>query len=265
MTLRGVILDLDGTIYHDDNLLPGAADAVSRIRDRDLSVCFFSNNPLHDGAEYVERLQSLGVDAHKGEACSSASVTRKYLDEYHGGDGVFVVGSPSLRERVRATRAELVTEPDSGAVDVLLGSWTDEFHYRDMHDALRVLSDDTTFLGTDPDRTFPDADGNPIPGSGAILRAIAGVVERDPDRILGKPSSVAVDAALDRVGCAPADCLVVGDRLDTDIRMGERAGMTTALVRSGVTDDATLEQSDVIPDYVLDSLADVDRVLDAVC
>ncbi|MBV0923179.1 HAD-IIA family hydrolase [Halomicroarcula limicola] len=262
MTLRGVILDLDGTVYHDDNLLPGAADAVSRIRERGLSICFFSNNPLHDGAEYVDRLRSLGVDAREGEACSSAEVTREYLNENHGGDGVFVVGSPSLRERVRGTSAELVTDP-GGAADVLLASWTDEFHYRDMHDALRVLDGDTAFLGTDPDRTFPDADGNPIPGSGAIIRAVAGVVEREPDRILGKPSSVAVDAALSRVDCAPEECLVVGDRLDTDIRMGERAGMTTALVRSGVSDDAALERSDVTPDYVLDSLADVDDVLDA--
>jgi len=258
MTLRGVLLDLDGTVYHGENPLPGAVEAVTRLRDRDLSLCFFSNNPLHDGEAYVERLQSMGVDARPGEACSSAAVTREYVDANHAGDEVFVIGSEPLRGYVSETAANVVTEPHG--VDVLLGSWTDEFHYRDMVSALRAVDEGTTFLGTDPDVTFPGEDGKPTPGSGAILQAIAGVVERDPDRILGKPSAVAANAALDRLDIPPKECLVVGDRLNTDILLGERAGMQTALVRSGVTDERRLAESDVEPDYVLDSLADIDTV-----
>jgi len=261
MTLRGVVLDLDGTIYHGENPLPGAAAAVDRIRDRELSLCFFSNNPLYDGETYVERLQGMGVDARLGEACSSAVVTREYVDEHHAGDGVFVIGSDPLRETVGGTRAELLSKPSDA--DVLLTSWTDGFHYRDMVDALRAVDDGTTFLGTDPDPTFQDGDGNLVPGSGAITRAVSGVIERDPDRVLGKPSDVAIEAAVDILGCDPTDAMVVGDRLETDIRLGERAGMQTVLVMSGVTDDATLERSDVTPDYVIDSLADIDAILDS--
>ena len=260
MTLRGVLLDLDGTVYHGENPLPGAAEAIARLRERGLSLCFFSNNPLHDGAAYVDRLKSMGIDARPGEACSSAVVTREYLDSEHAGDGVFVIGSTELRGYIAETAANVVTEP--GDADVLLGSWTDEFHYGDMVDALRAVDDETVFLGTDPDTTFPDDDGNPQPGSGAIIGAIAGVIERDPDRVLGKPSEVAAEAALDRLGHPAEDCLVVGDRLNTDIRMGERAGMQTALVRTGVTDERRLAESDVTPDYVIDSLADIDSVLD---
>lgn len=261
MTYDGVILDLDGTVYRGDSLLPGAGAAIDAIRQRNASLCFFSNNPLHDGAEYVERLQGLGIDARDGEACSSLAVTCSYLRDRHEDDRVFLVGSDELRAHVADTSVELVAEPH--AADVLLASWTDAFHYDDMVASLRAIDDETVFLGTDPDRTFPDANGNVFPGSGAILHAIAGVVERDPDRVLGKPSSVAVDAALDRLGCAAADCLVVGDRLDTDIAMGAQAGMTTALVKTGVTDDARLAASDVSPDFVLDSLADIDQVFDA--
>lgn len=260
MTVRGVLLDLDGTIYHGDNTLPGAADAVDRLRERGLSLCFFSNNPLHDGEDYVARLQSLGVDARPGEACSSAVVTREYIDRTHADDDVFVIGSDAIREYVGETDATLVTEPDRA--DVLLGSWTDEFHYRDMTDALRAIDDGTAFLGTDPDPTFPGPDGDPVPGSGAILRAITGVTEREPDHILGKPSDVAIEAAVERLGQDPSDCLVVGDRLETDILLGERAGMETALVRTGVTDEAALARSDVRPDHVIDSLADVDSLLE---
>jgi HAD superfamily hydrolase (TIGR01450 family) len=259
MTLRGVLLDLDGTVYHGENPLPGAADAVSRLRARDFSLCFFSNNPLHDGEAYVDRLQSMGVDARPGEACSSAVVTREYVDTEHAGDDVFLIGSDPLRGYLAETDARVVEAPHDA--DAVVASWTDEFHYRDMVDALRAIDEETAFLGTDPDLTFPDDEGNPTPGSGAILQAIANVVEREPDRVLGKPSAVAAEAALNRLGHAPEECLVVGDRLDTDILLGERAGMQTALVRSGVTDEKRLANSDVTPDYVLDSLADIDTIL----
>jgi len=259
MTLRGVLLDLDGTVYHHDNPLPGAPEAVSRLRDRDLSICFFSNNPLHGATEYVERLQSMGIDARPGEATSSAVVTREYVDSHYAGDDVFVIGSSSIRERIARGDAAVVEEPHDA--DVLLASWTDEFHYSDMVDALRALDTGTVYLGTDPDPTFPGPDGHPVPGTGAILRAITGVTERDPDRVLGKPSDVAIEAALDRLGHDPGEILVVGDRLETDIRLGERAGMETAVVMTGVTDDATLAASDLQPDHVLDSLAEVDSLL----
>ena len=259
MTVRGVLLDLDGTVYHDDNPLPGAPEAVDRLRERELSISFFSNNPLHGGQEYVERLQSLGIDARPGEACSSAVVTREYVDDHHAGDEVFVIGSASIRERIGRGRATVVGEPHDA--DVLLASWTDEFHYDDMIDALRALDAGTVYLGTDPDPTFPGPEGYPVPGTGAILRAITGVTEREPDRVLGKPSDVAIEAALDRLDHDPGDILVVGDRLETDILLGERAGMETALVMTGVTDDEKLAASDVKPDHVLDSLADVDSVL----
>jgi len=108
MTLRGVLLDLDGTVYHDDNPLPGAPEAVGRLRDRDLSLCFFSNNPLYGGEAYVDRLQSMGVDARPGEACSSAVVTREYVDSHHADDDVFVIGSPSIRDRIDSGNADVV-------------------------------------------------------------------------------------------------------------------------------------------------------------
>jgi 4-nitrophenyl phosphatase len=79
--------------------------------------------------------------------------------------------------------------------------------------------------------------------------------------VLGKPSETALDLALDRLGVTPAECLVVGDRLSTDLAMGDRAGMTTVLVRTGVADDGDVRDSDVDPDYVLDGLADIDAVL----
>ena len=100
-----------------------------------------------------------------------------------------------------------------------------------------------------------------VPGSGAIVNAVAGTADREPKKVLGKPSTEAQRAALDSLSASPERCLVVGDRLNTDIALGDRAGMTTVLVRTGVTADADLEGSDVQPDHVIDSLADIDDVL----
>jgi 4-nitrophenyl phosphatase len=128
-------------------------------------------------------------------------------------------------------------------------------------EAAWALEGDVPFVGTDPDMTVPVDEGCTVPGSGAILNAIAGVAGREPDRVMGKPSEEAVRTVREALGCAPEECLVVGDRLDTDIALGERAGMTTVLVLSGVTRRAEVADSAVTPDHVLDSLADLPELL----
>jgi len=259
MTPAGAIVDLDGTVYRGDSLLPGAADAVDRLRTAGLDILFFSNNPTRDGGAYVDRLRDLGVDVRPDEACSAGDVTTRYLERHHRDDAIMLVGSPGLRDQFRRAGLRLTTDP--GETEVLVGSWTREFGYEDMLAALRAVDEDTAFLGSDPDRTVP-AEGDEIPGSGAVVGALAATVGRDPDAVLGKPSEAALEFALDRLGLSPAECLVVGDRLGTDVALGERAGMTTALVLSGVTDADEVARSDVEPDYVLDSLADVGTVLE---
>ncbi|WP_436900671.1 HAD-IIA family hydrolase [Halovenus halobia] len=262
MTVRGAIIDLDGTVYRGKDLCAGAAQGITSIREAGLDLLFFSNNPLKNGDDYVERLTEFGLDVYPGEACSSGVVTTEYLVENHPDDQVFCIGAEGLREQFRAAGLDVTTTPTE--TEVLVASWTSEFNFGDMRDALAAVDDDTPFLGTDPDRTFPMEDGMAVPGSGAIIGSVAAVVGRDPDAILGKPSETALQAALDRLGVDPEECLVVGDRLDTDLRMGDGAGMTTVLVLSGVADRNDIERSDIEPDYVIDSLGEIDSVLAAI-
>lgn len=261
MTVRGAIIDLDGTVYRGDELCAGAANGIEAFRTAGLDILFFSNNPLKDGEDYVRRLTDFGLDVHPGEACSSGVVTTEYLVENHPEDRVFCIGAEGLREQFRAAGLDVTTTPTE--TDVLVASWTSEFDFGDMRDALAAVDDDTPFLGTDPDRTFPMEDGVAVPGSGAIIGSVAAVVGREPDAVLGKPSDTALQAAVDRLGVDPEECLVVGDRLDTDLRMGDGAGMTTVLVLSGVADRADIERSDIDPDYVIDTLGEIDSVLAA--
>lgn len=260
MTVRGAIIDLDGTVYRGGELLDGTQSGIERLREAGLDVLFFSNNPLKDGDAYVKRLSEMGLDVYEGEACSAGVVTTEYLSEHHAGDRIFCIGEEGLRNQF--LEAGLTLTDDPATADVLVASWTPAFDYQDMRDALAAVDEETVFLGTDPDRTFPMENDRVVPGSGSIIGSVASVVGREPDAILGKPSEQALAAATDRLGVDPANSLIVGDRLDTDLRMGDRAGMTTVLVLSGVSSRADIETSDVDPDYVIEGLGEIESVLE---
>lgn len=259
MSLRGAIVDLDGTVYRGNELVEGTQAGIDSLRAAGMDLLFFSNNPLKSGEAYLDRLSNLGLTVDGLQACSSGVVTTEYLADNHPNSTVFCIGDDELRDQFRAADLELTA--DAAETDVLVASWTAEFDYGDMRDALTAVGDETVFVGTDPDRTFPMPDGEEVPGSGAIIGSVAAVVGREPDAILGKPSEAARDAALSRLGVSAEECLVVGDRLDTDLRMGQESGMTTVLVLSGVTDRSDIDDSDVTPDYVIDRLGDIDQVL----
>ena len=259
MTYRGVVLDVDGTVVRGDEPIPGAAEGLDRLSASGLQRLFVSNNPTKRPPAYADRLRRAGFDAHPDEIVTAGTVTTTYLADRHSDDTLFVVGEPALVEQL--TDAGLTVVTDETRADTVVLSIDRSFDYDRLCATLRACDDeDVTLVGTDPDMVIPAAEGD-VPGSGAIINAVAGVVGREPDVVLGKPSTPARRMIRDRLDLPPRDCLVVGDRLDTDIALGERAGMTTALVRTGVTDDRDLERSDVTPDYVLDSLADIGAVL----
>jgi 4-nitrophenyl phosphatase len=258
MTYRGVVLDVDGTVVRGDTPIPGALDALDTLDDAGLRRLFLSNNPTKAPPAYVERFDRAGFAVDADEVMTSGTVTVEYLREHHPDDALFLVGERGFRDQLDAADLSVVGDPtDAEAVVVSIDR---DFHFDRLTAALRALDDDVPFIGTDPDVTIPTDEGL-IPGSGAIIRAVAGVAERDPDRVLGKPDEYAQRLALDYLDLPAEDCLVVGDRLNTDIALGARAGMTTVLVCTGVTDERTLNASDVQPDYVLDSFADIERVL----
>lgn len=259
MDVRGVVIDLDGTVYRGDEAVPGAADAIAELRERGLPIRFVTNNPTRSPEQYAERLAEFGVEATADEVLPAGTVTAEYLAERHADDDVFVIGSSGLREQLHDHGISPVTEPEGA--DVLVTSHTYGFDYEALTNGLWALDDAEYFYGTDPDLTYPDSDGKRYPGSGAITRAVAGVAQREPDLVLGKPSGVMVEQAVEALHCRPEECVVVGDGLDTDIVFGERAGMWTVLVLSGRTREDEVGDREPEPDYVVDSLVDVPGLL----
>ncbi|MFB6280619.1 MAG: HAD-IIA family hydrolase [Haloferacaceae archaeon] len=261
MTIRGAVVDVDGTLVTGDEPIPGAREGFAALADAGVARLLFSNNPTAAPPAYRDRLRAAGFDVAGDEVVTAGTTTVAYLREHHADDALFVVGEAGLRAQLADAGLAIVEDPD--AAGVVVASIDREFDYDRLREALWALSDrDVALVGTDPDMVIPAGD-RPVPGSGAVINAVAGVAGRDPDAVLGKPSPTARRIVRDRLDHPPEACLAVGDRLDTDVALGERAGMTTALVLTGVTDAADVAAADVTPDYVLDSLADVDEVLAA--
>ena len=281
MGVRGVIFDVDGTLVRGNEPITGADTGLAAVERAGLRRLFVSNNPTKPPAAYERRLGRAGITADASDVITAGTVTAAYLTEHHASDEIAVVGESGLVDLLRsaglsvtpvgsgtdAADAASATDRDAGAQldggatpDVLVASVDREFHYETLRESLWLLDDPSvTFVGTDPDVVIPAPEGD-VPGSGAVIDAIANVAGRDP-AILGKPSDMVRTMALDHLNLPAEDVLVVGDRLDTDVALGERAGMTTALVRTGVTDESDLAASPIEPDYVLDSLAELPELL----
>ena len=257
--MRGAIIDLDGTVYVGGVVVDGVDAGLQALREAGYAILFFSNNPVMDETTYVSHLQNMGVDARPGETCSSGTATIEVLTERHPDEAILCLGADSVCEQLRD--AGLVVTDDPDECEVLLASWDPQFNYESMRRALVAADEETPFYGTDPDRTFQVSGDELVPGSGAVIGAVAATIGREPDDIFGKPSTTAQRVALDRLGVPPDECLIIGDRLDTDLEMGRRAGMTTVLVLTGVTDRAAVERASFDPDYIIDDIGDIDQVI----
>ncbi|WP_224446998.1 HAD-IIA family hydrolase [Haloprofundus salilacus] len=261
MEFRGAVLDVDGTVLRGNERIPGATTGLDALDRAGVDRVFFSNNPTKAPPAYADRFARAGIDVSPDEVLTSGTATTAYLEAEHADAALFLVGDPGLEAQF--ADAELTVTDDPVAADAVVVSIDRDFHYDDLVAAMVALEDESVpFLSTDPDMTIPAVDRD-LPGSGAMTHAVSGVSGRSPDATLGKPSAHARRLALDRLGHGADRCLVVGDRLDTDIALGASAGMTTVLVKTGIADDRALADSPIEPDYVLDSFAHIERVLDA--
>jgi len=259
MSYQGVILDVDGTVVHGDEAIPGASEALQAIEQAGCQRVFISNNPTDPPAAYESRFEGAGLAVDREEVFTAGTVTIDYLTAEHADDQLYVIANPGFLDQLAETAIETTADPT--AADALVASLDYEFDYEQLCETVVALQDGTPFIGTDPDILIPQS-GPDVPGSGAIIHAIEGVAEREVDVICGKPSAYARRTVLEYLECPPEECLVVGDRLDTDITLGSDAGMSTAVVKTGITDDERLANSSISPDYVLDSIADIETVLD---
>jgi HAD superfamily hydrolase (TIGR01450 family) len=253
-------LDLDGTIYLGDGLLPGARDLVEGLRERGKVVRFLSNNPTKDPEQYAEKLDGLGLPTPVEEIVNTTVTTTHWLLEHAPGAVVFPIGEEPLKRAFAA--AGIAMSEDPAEIDVVVASYDRTFEYRKLQIAFDAIwfHRRARLIATNPDRFCPFPGGRGEPDCAAIIAAIEACTGATCEANLGKPNPAMLHAALEGVDADLADCVMVGDRLGTDIRMGLDAGMAAALVLTGETtaDDVRALAADERPPIVLDR---IDRLL----
>lgn len=247
----GYIFDLDGTIFLGDALLPTVAETLHALRGLGRQVLFLSNNPTHTRADYTNWLKRLGLEVAPDEIIHSSLVMVNYLKRRMPGARLFVVGeAPLLAELADAGFAMC---EEAGQVDAVIASFDRTFTYHKLQVAFDAIRAGARFFATNGDRYCP-VPGGGQPDAAAMIAAIEACTAQQVEAIVGKPSPYAIEAILDRLHLPPEECIMTGDRLETDIAMGLHAGMATALVLTGATDAAAAEVSPIRPTYVLERL-----------
>ena len=244
----GYILDMDGTVYLGDALLPGARRTIEALRAAGSRVVFLSNKPLETRADYAAKLTRLGVPTSPDEVVNSSWVLTRWLAEVAPGAALFVVGEPPLLAELRAAGFRLTEQPDE--IDFVVASFDRTFDYRKLQTAFDAIRAGARFVATNADRYCPTPEGG-LPDAAAVIGAIEGCTGEQVEVVVGKPSPITVRAILDRLQLPARECIIVGDRLETDIRMGLESGMATAVVLTGVTTPDLLAASEIRPDFVL--------------
>lgn len=252
-----LVCDLDGVIYRGDDVIPGAPEAIARLRAAGVRLLFCTNNSRSTVAEYTNKLGRLGVEIEPEEILTSAAVTAETLAARgFAGKTAIVVGGDGIRGALSDVCISVKEDPSVTVSDLVVVGWDPGFTYDAMRRAATAVRRGATFIATNDDATFPAADGL-WPGAGSILasieRASGGRAE-----VMGKPHAPMMDAVQKRVGDA-GHIAIVGDRLDTDLAGGAERGWTTILVLSGVTTEAQVRDLSPRPDHVIGSIADIDQ------
>ncbi|BEL12704.1 HAD-IIA family hydrolase [Actinoplanes sichuanensis] len=227
-----VIFDLDGVVFLIDKPIPGAADAIDRLRSGGTSIAFATNNASRRAADVAALLTGMGVNAEPAEVLTSAGAAAALLAErLPAGAPVLVVGAEALRAEVRDAGLTPVSALEDGPVAVLQG-YGPEVGWPILAEATLAVGAGATWFATNTDRTLPSPRG-PLPGNGSLVAVLRTALNRDPDVVVGKPQP-----ALFRTAAAESRAerpLAVGDRLDTDIEGAVNAGMDSLLVLTGVS------------------------------
>jgi NagD protein len=258
---RGFIFDLDGTVYRSDTLIPGADTVIRLLRESGRRVVFLSNKPIQTREDYASKLTRLGIPTQPDEVINSTFVMINYLVKNAPQAKLFVVGEAPFVEELK--RAGFTITDDPKEIDYVIVAFDRTFDYRKLNISYQAIKLGARFVATNPDRTCP-VEGGEIPDCAAMIAAIEAVTEKKVEVIVGKPSPYIIQAALEVMGLKPEDCILIGDRLETDIKMGKESGIATGIVLTGVTNEETLKASkgsSVQPDFVFQSIADVQNLL----
>ncbi|XP_038130154.1 glycerol-3-phosphate phosphatase [Cyprinodon tularosa] len=277
-----VLFDCDGVIWRGDQAIPGASQVINLLKERGKKVFFVTNNSTKTRKMYAEKMSAMGFNVTENEVFGTAYCCAAYLKTICKLEGkVYLVGSPAMRQELEAVGiqqtgvgpdhvsgkpidwANVPLDPEVKAVVV---GFDEHFSYTKLNRALQyLLQKDCLFVGTNRDTRLPLEGGKAVPGTGCLLQAVETAAQRQAQTV-GKPNHFMFDCLAAQFGVERERCLMVGDRLDTDIMLGSNCGLKTLLTLTGVStvaeaqkhqESGCAERQGMVPDYYVESIADL--------
>jgi 4-nitrophenyl phosphatase len=229
------LFDLDGTVYLGDDLLPGAKRLIDELRARNRPVRFLSNNPTKDPQQYADKLARLGVPAPIEEIVNTTVTMTRWLLDNHPDAVVFPISEAPLKRAL--ADAGIRTSDNPAEIDIVVASYDRGFNYEKLQIAFDAIwfHKRARLVATNPDRFCPFPGGRGEPDCAAVIAAVEACTGTTCEANLGKPNPAMLHAALKGLDVGLGDCMMAGDRLSTDIRMGLDTGIAAALVLTGET------------------------------
>jgi 4-nitrophenyl phosphatase len=251
--VRAALFDMDGVLYRGMAALPGVNELLAHLAQRNVSYACITNNASRTREQYEAKLAAMGIHVPAARIVTSATATSVWLRaQTPRGTTVFAIGMDGLREALFADG--YFVEQSERPQYVVVGA-DFEINYAKLKTACLAIRAGATFVGTNPDTTFPSEEGI-VPGVGSFILALEAASDVKAT-IIGKPERAMFDAALRMLGVPANEAVVVGDRLDTDILGAERAGIPSAMVLTGVSSVAELQSSATRPSAVFAGLPEL--------
>ncbi|MFX1366358.1 MAG: HAD-IIA family hydrolase [Promethearchaeota archaeon] len=268
--IKLTIFDLDGVIYRGETLIPPADKIINELKEHSIKVVYNSNNSTATRQTYVERLNKFNINSKPSDFYTSASITSAEISKLKKNAKIFVIGERGLREELQSYGHKVITEPlNIEEIDFVIVGLDRDFNYHKLAIAQKcILEGKAKFYATNTDSTLPVAHGLK-PGSGAMVNALITCTNTNPVRVFGKPEPHGIKMILHETQISAENACIFGDKLNTDILAGNRAGIITIAVLTGVTSQGMIEDlkfksinsenfdKDLIPDLVIKDLSEI--------
>ena len=254
--IKSWLMDMDGVLVHEEAAIPGAAEFLAALREREIPFLVLTNNSIYTRRDLAARLRTSGLDVPETAIWTSALATARFLEDQRPGGSAFVIGEAGLTTAMHEAGYTL-TERDADYV--VLGE-TRTYSFERLTRAIRLIGEGARFIATNPDATGPSREG-PLPATGSVAALISRATGVEP-YFVGKPNPLMMRSALNAIEAHSEETAMIGDRMDTDIISGLEAGLETILVLTGSTARDEAERFPFRPSRIVDSVADLVAGLD---
>lgn len=263
--IKNLIIDMDGVLWRGETPMSGLVEFFDTLRRKHKGFVLATNNASKTPEQYVEKLANFGVEISNFQILTSSEATANFIRrQYPASKSAYIVGEFGLQEAMSAQGFDLLeTDGFVGAgakVDFVVVGLSKNVCYQQLANAAYLINNGARFVGTNPDVTIPTEVG-PLPGAGSLLSFIETATNVTPI-IIGKPYETMFEEALRRLDGTTADTVMVGDRLNTDIAGGHRAGLRTIMLLTGITNEEDLAKADIQPDWVFSNLTSLATYLE---